>query len=300
MRGIILAGDTGPRLRSRTGTRSTYVPLVYDKPMVYYPLSLLMASDIRELLLVSGPEDIEEYRQLLGDGNHLGLRIEHAAQTTPDDLLGALALGAGFIGDQPVCLVRGDNIFHGCGLSQLLRAEADRVDGCTLFSYPAREPGRGCIAETDERGRLTRLASGPADPAPDRVVVTGLHFYSPDVVQHARALRTGGHRRPGVIDLHNAYIADGRSRLVRLGRGTAWLQARTYDSLLAASNFVQTIQHRNGERVACLEEVAWRMGFIDTTELLRLAAGYGPESSVSGYLVGLLPSVGRTAVVGAS
>ncbi len=288
MRGIILAGGSGTRLRPATSVISKQLLPVYDKPMIHYPLSVLMLADIQEILLISTPEHLGLYERLLGDGAELGLRLSYAVQDEPRGLPEAFLLGAEFIGDENVCLVLGDNIFHGNGLGQLLRAEADRVRGATLFGYPVSDPHHYGIADTDTDGRLLSLHEKPSVTSSNQAV-TGLYFYTPDVVKYAGDLTPSARGELEITDLNNRYLADGRAELVRLGRGTAWLDAGTHDSLLAAGNYVQILEHRNGERVACLEEIAWRMGFIDAEQLLRLADEYPAGSTAADYLTRLVP-----------
>jgi glucose-1-phosphate thymidylyltransferase len=296
MRGIIVASGVGSQLRPATCYISKYLLPVYDKPMIHYALATLMVSDIREILVVSAPGHLEGHRRLLGDGGDLGLHIEHAVQPASHGPADALVLGGDFIGDQPVCLIHGDNIFHGAGLGQLLRAEADQVGGCTLFGYPGViNAGRYPAAEIDDSGRLRRILARATSRSTNQTV-TGLYLYTPDVVRYARDLPLSGSGRRELIAVHNRYLEAGRCRLVRLGRGTAWLETSTHDSLLAASNFVQIMEQRNGERVACLEEIAWRMGFIDTPALVRLAYDHGGDTSIGRYLKGLVPAAELAAV----
>jgi glucose-1-phosphate thymidylyltransferase len=274
VRGIILAGGSATRLHPATiGVSQPLLP-VYDKPLVYYPLSVLMLAGIRDVLVVSAPAELPRFRALLGDGSHLGLRIAHRAQARPGRPAEACLLGADHIGDDQVALILGDNIFHGTGFGDLLRAAVAELDGCTLFGYAVTDPRPYGVAEVDEQGRLVSLEEKPAAPRSNRAV-TGLYLYDRDVVEIARGLAA-----PGITDLNRAYLERGRARLVDLGRGFAWLDAGTEESLLAAAHYVRTLERRQGLRVACVEEVALRMGFIDAEQCRRLGeampdSGYG-------------------------
>ncbi|MBO4159737.1 glucose-1-phosphate thymidylyltransferase RfbA [Micromonospora antibiotica] len=286
MRGIVLAGGSGTRLRPATKALSKQLLPVYDKPMIYYPLSVLMLTGIRDVLIISTPDHLSLYQQLFETGAELGLNIEYAVQERPGGLAEAFLLGADFIGDENVCLVLGDNIFHGTDLGPLLRAEAEQVSGCTLFTYPVSDPTRYGIAELDRDGSLVRLAEKPISPSSNQAV-TGLYLYTPDVVDHARALTPSARGELEITDLNNRYLGEGRARIVGLGPETVWLDTGTHDSLLAAGNVVQLLQHRN-EPVACLEAIAWRMGFISTRQMVRLTRNYPEGSAVATYLAGLL------------
>lgn len=281
MRGIILAGGSGTRLRPITTVSSKQLLPVYDKPMVYYPLSVLMLAGIREILLISNPEHLNTYEQLLGDGSRLGLRIEYAAQDRPRGLADALRVGREFIGDEQIALILGDNIFYGHALAELLGRERDRLEGCTLFGYPVADPERYGVAVTDDDGRIVELEEKPAAPR-SNLAVTGLYLYDNEAVEIATRLRPSARGELEITDLNKEFMARGRARLVNLGRGSAWFDTGTHESLLDAAMFVQILEKRQGIRLACIEEVAYRMGFIDA-ERLNLLGKEMSASSGSGY-----------------
>ncbi len=278
MKGIILAGGNGTRLHPLTLGVSKQLMPVYDKPMVYYPLSVLMLAGIRDILIISSPADLPQFRRLLGDGEALGLRFSYAEQQEPRGLAEAFLIGADHIGDDPVALVLGDNVFHGPGFSRLLRSQLPHTDGCALFGYPVRDPEHYGVGEADEHGRLVSIEEKPARPRSDRAI-TGLYFYDNNVVSVARGLRPSARGELEITDVNRAYLRRGKARLVDLGRGFAWLDTGTHDSLLEASHYIQTIEHRQGVRIACIEEVALRMGFIDADQCHRL----GEALAKSGY-----------------
>ena len=281
MRGIILAGGSGTRLRPITTVSSKQLLPVYDKPMVYYPLSVLMLAGIRDILLISNPEHLDTYEQLLGDGSRLGLRIEYAAQDRPRGLADALRVGREFIGDEQIALILGDNIFYGHALAELLGRERDRLEGCTLFGYPVADPERYGVAVTDDDGRIVELEEKPAAPR-SNLAVTGLYLYDNEAVEIATRLRPSARGELEITDLNKEFMAQGRARLVNLGRGSAWFDTGTHESLLDAAMFVQILEKRQGIRLACIEEVAYRMGFIDA-ERLNLLGKEMSASSGSGY-----------------
>lgn len=282
MRGIVLAGGRGTRLRPLTAVSSKQLLPVYDKPMIYYPLAVLMLTEIREILVISSSEHLAAYRDLLGDGTQLGLRLSYAAQDVPRGLADAILLGREFIGGEPVCLILGDNIFYGTGLADVLRRERDRLDGCTLFGYSSPEPERFGVATVDAGGRVTALEEKPRN-APSDLVVTGLYMYGPEAVGHATRLVPSERGELEITDLNRRFVDEGRARLVGLGRGTAWFDAGTYDSLLDAGIFVQLLQKRQGIRMACVEEIAYRMGFITAADLTILGKNLS-DSSYGDYV----------------
>jgi len=278
MKGIVLAGGTGTRLHPITQAVSKQLLPVYDKPMVYYPISVLMLAGIREILIISTPTDLPQFRKLLGDGQQLGLDLRYAEQPSPNGLAEAFLIGADFIGDDDVALVLGDNIFYGQGFSARLRDEVARLDGCTLFGYPVTDPERYGVGVSDGDGKLLSIEEKPNNPGSNRAI-TGLYLYDNQVVDIARSLTPSGRGELEITDVNLAYLRQGRARLVDLGRGFAWLDTGTHDSLLEASQFVQVLEHRTSVRIACLEEVALRMGYIDPDQCLAL----GRKLAKSGY-----------------
>ncbi len=262
---------------------------VYNKPMVYHPLSVLMLAGIREILVISAPESIPALRMLLGDGSHLGLDITYAVQEEPRGIAEALIIGADHIGDDPVALVLGDNVFHGAGFPRLLRSARDQLDGCTLFGYPVSDPERYGIGETDAEGNLVSLEEKPVEPRSDNAI-TGLYYYEPDVVEIARDLTPSERGELEITHVNQIYLKQGRARLIRLGRGYTWLDAGTHDSLLAASQYVHVIEKRQGVRVACVEEIALRMGYIDADHCHSLGTRMG-NSDYGQYLIQVAQSV---------
>ena len=278
MKGIVLAGGSGTRLHPITRSVSKQLLPVYDKPMVYYPLSVLMLSGVREILIISTPTDLPQFRRLLGDGADLGLTLSYAEQAHPNGLAEAFIIGADHVGDDTSALVLGDNIFHGNDLAELLQREVDRLDGCTLFGYQVRDPERYGVAEADATGKLLSIEEKPAKPKSNKAV-TGLYFYDNDVVEIAAKLTPSARGELEITDVNRAYLERGKARLVDLGRGMAWLDTGTHDSLLEAGQFVQVLEHRQGVRIACLEEIALRMGFIDAKQAYRLGEALGK----SGY-----------------
>jgi glucose-1-phosphate thymidylyltransferase len=279
MKGIILAGGSGTRLHPVTRGISKQLLPVYDKPMIYYPLSVLMLAGIREILVISTPHDLPLFQRLLGDGRELGISLSYAEQPQPNGLAEAFLIGETFVGKDSVCLVLGDNIFHGHGLASLLQQEAQALDGCTLFGYRVNDPERYGVAEMGKGGRLLSLEEKPKQPK-SNLAVTGLYFYDNQVVSLAKQLRPSARGELEITDLNNEYLRSGRARLVDLGRGMAWLDTGTHDSLLDASTFVQVLEHRQGIQIACIEEISYRMGYISRAELAALAqklakSGYG-------------------------
>ncbi|MFD1148108.1 glucose-1-phosphate thymidylyltransferase RfbA [Saccharothrix hoggarensis] len=278
MKGIVLAGGSGTRLHPITQAVSKQLLPVYDKPMVYYPLSVLMLAGVREVLLISTPVDLPLFRRLLGDGSQFGLEISYAEQAHPNGLAEAFVIGADFVGEDDVSLVLGDNIFYGQGFSKLLQHHAATLDGCVLFGYPVKDPERYGVGEVDADGRLVGIEEKPARPRSNKAI-TGLYFYDNQVVDIARTLKPSSRGELEITDVNLTYLREGRAQLVDLGRGFAWLDTGTHDSMLEAGQFVQVLEHRQGVRIACLEEIALRMGFISADECYAL----GEKLAKSGY-----------------
>ncbi len=283
MRGIILAGGSGTRLHPITMGISKQLLPVYDKPMIFYPLSVLMLAGIREILVISTPHDLPLFQRLLGTGQELGVRFEYAAQPKPEGLAQAFLIGEKFLAGQPACLVLGDNIFHGHGLATLVQDEARALaKGCTLFGYMVQDPQRYGVAEVTHEGRILSIEEKPAAPK-SNLAVTGLYMYDAQVVPLAKSLKPSVRGELEITDLNRLYLEQGSARLVRLGRGMAWLDTGTHESLLEASTFVQVLEHRQGIQIACLEEIAFRMGFIDRAQLGALGDKLG-KSSYGAYV----------------
>ncbi|HNX12566.1 MAG TPA: glucose-1-phosphate thymidylyltransferase RfbA [Paludibacteraceae bacterium] len=270
MKGIILAGGSGTRLYPVTKSISKQIIPVYDKPMIYYPLSTLMLAGIQEILIISTPQDIVLYENLLGSGEDIGLKLEYAIQPSPDGLAQAFIIGEKFIGTDPVCMVLGDNIFYGFDFSRTLREAATITDGAVVFGYYVNDPERYGVAEFDQNGQVISLEEKPSEPK-SNYAVTGLYFYGNDVVEKAKGLKPSKRGELEITDLNRLYLDEKRLSLKLMGRGMAWLDTGTHDSLLEASNFIATIENRQGLQVACLEEIAYRNGYITREQLLKLA-----------------------------
>ncbi|OZM74804.1 glucose-1-phosphate thymidylyltransferase [Amycolatopsis antarctica] len=293
MKGIVLAGGSGTRLHPITQAVSKQLLPVYDKPMIYYPISVLMLAGIREILIISTPADLPNFRRLLGDGSQFGLDFSYAEQPSPNGLAEAFVIGADFIADEDVALVLGDNIFYGQGFSSSLQAEVSTLDGCVLFGYPVKDPQRYGVGEVDGEGKLLSIEEKPAVPRSNKAI-TGLYFYDNSVVGIAGSLRPSPRGELEITDVNMTYLRQGRARLVNLSRGFAWLDTGTHDSLLEAGQFVQVLEHRTGVRIACLEEVALRMGFISADECYALGSKLA-KSGYGDYVMGVAEAAGASA-----
>ena len=285
-KGIILAGGTGSRLHPLTVCVSKQLLPVYDKPMIYYPLSVLMLAGIREILIITTPQDNAAFRELLRDGSQLGLQIEYAVQPEPGGLAQAFLIGAPFIGSRPVALILGDNIFYGHGLTELLGRACAVEDGATVFGYAVKDPNRYGVVSFDATGIATSIDEKPSEPQ-SNVAVTGLYCYDANVVDIARSLHPSARGELEITDLNVRYLRAGKLRVEMLGRGFAWLDTGTHDSLVDAANFVRVIEERQGLKICCPEEIAYHMGFISATQLEALAAAQG-RSSYGQYLSAVL------------
>jgi glucose-1-phosphate thymidylyltransferase len=283
MKGIILAGGAGTRLHPVTLAVSKQLLPVYDKPMIYYPLSVLMQADIREILIISTAEDQPLFQRLLGDGSELGLRLSYAVQPAPNGLPEAFVIGADYVGDDSIALILGDNIFHGPGLPELLRESRRSLDGCVLFGYHVSDPERYGVGEVDEQGRLIGIEEKPARPRTKRAI-TGLYFFDNRALDIAKNLTPSARGELEITDVIRSYQETGRARVTDLGHGYAWLDTGTHDSLLDAGQYVEVLERRQGVRIACLEEIALDQGYIDAETCYRRGARL-PKSGYGEYVM---------------
>jgi len=286
MKGIILAGGSGTRLYPITKGISKQLLPIYDKPMVYYPLSVLMLAGIRDILLISTPDDIGSFQRLLGDGSEFGIRLSYAVQPSPDGLAQAFIIGEEFIGNDSVCLVLGDNIFYGQGFSPMLRASAAKKRGATVFGYQVKDPERFGVVEFDETKRAISIEEKPQKPK-SHFAVTGLYFYDNDVIDIAKQVKPSDRGELEITSINQAYLERGDLNVELLGRGFAWLDTGTHESLLEAGHFVETIEKRQGYKIACLEEIAFHQGWLSESEI-REQAGHLKKTGYGQYLLALL------------
>lgn len=285
MKGIILAGGAGTRLHPITKSISKQIIPVYDKPMIYYPLSVLMLAGIKEILIISTPEDLHLYQTLLDDGSQLGLSLSYTIQPSPDGLAQAFIIGEDFIGNDSVCLILGDNIFYGHGFSKTLKEAAQLENGAIVFGYYVNDPERYGVVDFDKNGQVLSLEEKPTQPK-SNYAVTGLYFYSNDVVKKALTLKPSARDELEITDLNKLYLEENRLKVRIMGRGMAWLDTGTQESLLQASNYIHTIEQRQGLKISCIEEIAYIMGYIGKDQLLELA-GQMKNSTYGQYLLGI-------------
>jgi glucose-1-phosphate thymidylyltransferase len=283
MKGIILAGGSGTRLYPLTRAMSKQLLPVYDKPMIYYPLCTLMLAGIRDILIISTPHDLPQYQRLLDNGAQWGLNFSYAEQPRPEGLAQAFLIGENFIGTDTVSLVLGDNLFYGHGLARVLQQAAQRVKGATIFGYYVRDPERYGVVSFDKAGKVIDFEEKPKKPK-SNYAVTGLYFYDNDVIKVAKGLKPSPRGELEITDINKSYLTRGDISVELLGRGTAWLDTGTHESLLQAAQFIETVESRQGLKIACPEEIAWRMGYIDTEQLRRLAESL-TQNSYGQYLI---------------
>lgn len=284
MKGIILAGGSGTRLYPITKGISKQLMPIYDKPMIYYPLSILMLAGIKEILIITTPEDSDQFKRLLGDGKELGCDFQYAVQPTPNGLAQAFVIGESFIGNDKVALILGDNIFYGAGFSQLVQSFND-VEGAAVFAYEVNDPERYGVVEFDEHKKVISIEEKPVKPK-SNYAVPGLYFYDNSVVRIAKSIQPSARGEYEITTVNNEYLKQGKLKVGIMNRGTAWLDTGTFDSLSDASEFVRVIEKRQSQKIGCIEEVAWRMGYIDKEQLRKLAEQYA-KSGYGAYLMNL-------------